>query len=402
MKKIIISIMSLIPFSAFAYDPTAFLGQLVEIESGTNQVGNVNKVQDLLEVRLKKLGFAIDRQKDPAKKSGDLILATLKGKESKAVTLIVHADTVFEPEAKFKGFKISEDKKYGYGPGVIDNKGGIVVMLDGLELYLKKNPVPRYTLKVLSSPSEETGSAPYVKNFKGYGEETNLVLSFEPSLDDGSIVNSRRGNRWFHFKTIGKEAHAGRAFKEGINACTEMSMIAGQIAALTDFSKNLTLNIGHLKGGQDKYNIVCGSAELKVDTRFSSVKVRDEMQKKIDKIIAESNRRQEKRGIINATTFEIVDDSPPYSPEKMTSTVAAVYLKQIEAVEGRKVIALGSGASADANYLARPDLVILDGLGPTGKEMHTNDEAVNLESLTTRAKAFDKFMQEIESGKLSL
>jgi glutamate carboxypeptidase len=228
------------------------------------------------------------------------------------------------------------------------------------------------------------------------------VLSFEPSLDDGSIVNSRRGNRWFHFKTTGKEAHAGRAFREGVNACTEISLIASQIAALTDFSKNLTLNVGHLKGGQDKYNIVCGSAELKVDTRFSSVKVRDEMQKKIDRIVKLSNDRQKKLGIENATSYEIVDDSPPYSPEKNTAEVASMYQKQIELIEKRKVEVKGSGASADANYLARPDLVILDGLGPTGMEMHTLEETIYLPSLKTRAAAFQKFMQELEAHKKSL
>ncbi len=398
MNKILL-LLVVVTFShpLLAQDSTSFLKELVDIPSGSNQAANVSRVQDQVEKRLQKLGFKIDRQKDPSGKDGDLILATLNGKEDKFITLIVHTDTVFEPEANFEGFKISDDKLWASGPGVIDNKGGVVVLLRGLEEFLKNIPLPRYSLRVLSSPSEEIGSPAFVKNFKSYGEDSRLVLSFEPSLDDGSIVTSRRGNRWFHFKTKGREAHAGRAFKEGVNACTEMSRLAGKISALTNFSKDLTLNIGRLSGGQDKYNIVCGMAEMKVDTRFSSLRVRDEMQKSIDKILKESNQRQLKKGIKDATTFEIVDDSPPYSPEKETPKLVSLYTKQIFEVEKKSVVASRSGASADANYLARPDLVILDGLGPTGRDMHTNKEAVYLPSLETRAQAFTKFMIALET-----
>jgi glutamate carboxypeptidase len=395
-KKIFSTIFMTLSLNLWAEDSVAFLKELVDIPSGSNQSANVSRVQDFVEIRLKKLGFKIDRQKDLASKDGDLLLGVLKGRESKFITLIVHTDTVFEPEAKFEGFKVSEDKLWATGPGVIDNKGGVVVLLKGLEDYLKKVQTPRYGLRVLSSPSEEIGSPAFVKNFKSYGDDALLVLSFEPSLDDGSIVTSRRGNRWFHFKTTGREAHAGRAFKDGVNACTEMSLIAGQIASLTNFNQDLTLNVGRLAGGQDKYNIVCGHAEMKVDTRFSSLQVRDEMQKQIDKIVLDSNQRQNKKGIKNATTYEVVDDSPPYSPEKETSKFVSIYVKQIFEVENKKVTAKSSGASADANYVARPGLVILDGLGPTGRDMHTNKESIYLPSLETRAQSFSKFMMALE------
>lgn len=395
MKTILLIICVLISSHLFANE-IDFLKTLSNISSGTNQLKAVNSVQDLVEARLKKMGFTIERQIDPDKKSGDLILAMIEGKEKKVITLIVHADTVFEPEANFSEFKLLEDKNWAQGPGVIDNKGGIVVMLQGLEDYLKDHPKPRYTLRVLSSPNEEVGSAPFVKNFKRYGEESSLVLSFEPSLDDGSIVTSRRGNRWFHIQTLGREAHAGRAFKDGVNACVELGILGTKISQLTDFKKDLTLNIGRIDGGQDKFNIVCGKAHMKVDTRFSSVKVRDGMQKNIDLIVRESNARQLKRGIKDATTYEIVDDSPPYGPERNTEKYVALYTKEIEKIEERKVAAKSSGASADANYLGRPDLVILDGLGPTGKDMHTLTEAIYLPSLSTRAKAFTEFLKKVE------
>jgi glutamate carboxypeptidase len=71
-------------------------------------------------------------------------------------------------------------------------------------------------------------------------------------------------------------------------------------------------------------------------------------------------------------------------------------VKQIFEVENKKVTAKSSGASADANYVARPGLVILDGLGPTGRDMHTNKESIYLPSLETRTQSFSKFMMALE------
>ena len=49
-----------------------------------------------------------------------------------AVLLIGHLDTVFEPESPFQRFE-RVDEKTARGPGVIDMKGGDVVMISALK-----------------------------------------------------------------------------------------------------------------------------------------------------------------------------------------------------------------------------------------------------------------------------
>lgn len=197
--------------------------------------------------------------------------------------LFVHADTVFDAKSPFQHFTLNQDGTSAKGPGIIDDKGGIVVALEGLRRFLSEDDT-KYKFRFISSPSEETGSTNVLEKYNSFAGDTWLVLGFEPSLENGSIVESRRGNRWYHIKVHGKEAHSGRAHKDGVNACHELATKITRISALTNYKKDVTVSIGHMNGGQEKYNIVCGQAEAKIDTRFSTPMDRTELISKIDRI----------------------------------------------------------------------------------------------------------------------
>lgn len=373
------------------------LQEIVDINSGTGNIPGVNKVQSWTEERLRKLGFEVELITNPLgeEKSGKLLLATMKGEDPRFITLIVHSDTVFEPSTEIQKFKISEDGKRATGPGVIDAKGGIIVALNGLQQYLKDRGLSKYSLRFISSPSEEVGSIGFLDLFYKLAGDSWVVLSFEPALDDGSVILSRRGNRWYHIKVNGKEAHSGRSHQEGINACHELSEKLRSISKLTDYKRDVTVSIGHMKGGQDKFNIVCGSAEAKIDTRFADLKNRDLLHKKIIQIINDTTVRSFDKNVSAQTTFELVDDCPPFSISEKSKPFLNKYLKIISDIEGKKVIAKPSGATADGNYFSREGSIIIDGLGVVGGKMHTNEEYVILSSLEMRAAALGIFLRDL-------
>ena len=122
-------------------------------------------------------------------------------------------------------------------------------------------------IRLICSPTEEIGSPGFQEFFKKQSATSEIVLGFEPSLEDGSIVESRRGNRWYHIHVHGKEGHAGRDHKHGVNAAHELAFKMVQLHQLTDYNRNLTVSVGQISGGT-KYNVICGNAEAKVDVRF--------------------------------------------------------------------------------------------------------------------------------------
>jgi glutamate carboxypeptidase len=360
------------------------LNEIVSINSGTANIEGVNKVQAIVSSWFSELGFKVSLLNNPdgEKISGKIFVAELTGQSNKFITFSAHADTVFEPSSPFQNITKSDSRKW-IGPGVIDDKGGIVVLYYALKEYLKKFPIPKYSLRILITPNEEVGAIGFWKMFEEASLNSWMVLGLEPAYEEG-LVHSRKGNRWIEVTVTGKEAHAGRHHQDGINACRILSEKLVQISKLTDYKKEITVSIGRMEGGQDKFNIVCGKATAKIDTRAPTLEKRDYLKKKIEKILADPK-----------ISYTIVDETIPFSINTLSKKYIDQYLGLIEKVEGKKQLAHASGGTGDCNHFSREGVVIIDGLGPIGGDVHTENEWINLNSIDSRAKVLTQFLSEI-------
>ena len=106
--------------------------RLVNIDSGTGDMAGVNAVGAVAVEELKKLGAAIEIV--PALPAyGDNIVARLSGSGKGKILLIAYMDTVFKKgDAAARPFRIEGGR--AYGPGVADDKAGIVVALSVLKI----------------------------------------------------------------------------------------------------------------------------------------------------------------------------------------------------------------------------------------------------------------------------
>jgi glutamate carboxypeptidase len=393
--------------SAWKSNPlVGLLQELTLIDSGTENGLGVQSVQKVVERELKNLGL------NPAYVSADsssnastgaldiapILVASRAGQSGseKYVDLVTHADTAWVKSSDRFRFDADVEKTgLAFGPGIIDDKGGIVVALEGLKRFLKKSK-GGLSIRLICSPTEETGSQGFHKFFKSLSETSKMVLGFEPSLEDGSIIQSRRGNRWYHIHVHGKEGHAGRDHQHGVNAAHELAFKMVQLHQLTDYGRNLTVSVGQISGGT-KFNVICGEAEAKVDVRFSDLKTREEAHQKIEKIISGSSLAENADGQLPQASYEIADDCPSFGADRESSAYVAKYLELLEKVEGKSTQARQGGGSSDANYMSREGLVIIDGLGASGGKIHSPDEFIRLESLETRAECLAQFLEYLET-----
>lgn len=387
-------LLSLIMFSlnSFAIEASPevqYLEQLVSISSGTSDLAGVNNVQKNIANELLKLGFEITENKSELDSVKSLqVVANKKGKNGKFITFVTHADTVFE---KLNPFKLSDDKKRIKGSGVGDDKGGLVVTFFTIKNLLK-DPQFEYSIRVIISPSEETGSAGFRGYLKNYGNDSVLVLGMEPALPDGSIVQARKGVRWYHVKVTGREAHAGTSPESGVSACLELSKKIVKILDLSEYEKGNTINVGHIEGGKDKFNIVCGTAEGKLDFRFVDEKSFKRINGKIEKILKTSEVKAVVDGLSTKVDYTLPVEMPPFSLTNESEKLAKRYVKMIEEVEGRKIKAILTGGGADLNFMANGKTLMLDGLGPVGGNYHTADEYIEADSIQTRIGSLTKFL----------
>ena len=378
----------------------ALLERLVNIDSTTSDVEGVSKVQRLLATEFQALGFETRflENPDPSQKSAPLLEACLAGQSKNWITLVSHADTVLGVGAVGPYRKLDEAR--AAGSGVIDNKGGLVVALMGLQLALESRKVCHLGLRFVCSPNEEGGSTGFHDYFRFVSQDSVIVLGFEPALDSGAIIESRRGNRWYDVSIEGEEAHAGRCHGEELNAAHDLAHKIVKLQALNDRAQKISVNVGHIEAGRDRFNVVCGFAKAKIDARFATFESRDRLHEAIDSILSTPEVSSAVTGRSTKTTYALQDDCPPFSASDRSRELVAVYLKRVMEIEGRRVEATAAGGAGDVNHMSRPGVIVIDGLGPVGGSMHTVDEFVSLSSLATRSAALAAFLEAAQTSTL--
>ena len=382
------------PIPAFSSETdVAFLKKLVEINSGSQNFDGVREVQKLVEAELTQLGFSTSYIPNPmgASQSASLLVGILKGKrQDRYITLITHADTVFEPDSGFLHF--SDDGKVLKGPGVGDDKAGIVIALSALKQFLAHQKELPFSIRFVNSASEEASSVGFETIFKSMGADSVMALGFEDSLADGSIAEGRNGIAKYEIHVKGKEAHSGSNHQDGANACVELSMKLVALSKLTDYKKGITVNAGYMTGGTGKFNIVCGSADAKLEIRFKNIADMNATKEKAEKILKTTLIVSDNGHIPTMTEYKEDGGKIPFSMNEKTKPFIGKYLEIVSRIESHKIFSKHLGGVADINYMANPNLIAIDDLGPIGGAAHTKDEHILKSSIETRAKAFNEFL----------
>jgi glutamate carboxypeptidase len=369
-----------------------FLEQLVDIDSQTKNITGVNRVQKLLARSLSDMGFECNFIPNLESETGDLLYAFKKGKTDEQISFIGHADTVCSPSEEFH-FKINYAAQTISGPGIGDDKGSLVMALQSLKAFFAKNPVHHFTYVFLSSPCEETGSIGFHSIFKEVGEKSKIVFGLEPALFNGSLISSRNGNRWYKINIQGRSGHAGRFGEPFVNAAHHASEFIYKVSSLNDIENKVKVNVGSMRGGMDRYNVICESMEIKLDTRFPTLEKRDHIDQTIKSLIDSSSVHCFYTKEECKTTLEIVDDCPPLPLNEEIHPLLKKYVDVIAQIEDGKECELEhSGGAADINYFTRPGLVYVDGLGPKTRGMHTSSEVMDLKSFYTRQYALTEIL----------
>jgi glutamate carboxypeptidase len=371
-----------------------FLKQIVEINSQSRNVFGVSQVQKKIEEKLLSLKFNITKIENQCYDSAHLLVGKLNAENTRArISLIAHADTVLGPNEENY---YRQEGDFLLGPGIADNKGGLFVALKGLSYYLNEVESNFLDINFISSPNEELGSPGFHHLFNEIGQNTDIALGFEPSMEDGSIIESRNGNRWYKLEVIGDTGHSGRSVKGHMNAAHDLCMKINHLVSETLNIEGATLNVGEIKGGHS-YNTICEKIYAKIDTRFNSFNAMRDLEKLFEDDFQYHKRQCVKSGKFSLTDINLEDDCPPMGINDKTQTILCRYKKAINDIENRRVESVHSGGAADINHFCHPSLIAFDGLGPIAANMHRRDEYIVKQSLETRALALKNFLLELNN-----
>ena len=256
-------------FRSRQQDMLALLTALVERESPTRDKDKVDRLVDLIESRLISLG-ADTVARIPQVDVGDFLQATWNSAApGKPYLFLVHIDTV-HPVGSLKAMPIAiEDGRY-YGPGALDMKAGVVIVLEAIRILVERAQLPNRPIHLLVTTDEEIGSPHSEARIKALAEGCALVLVTEPATKEGAIKTWRKGGGKYELLIEGRASHAGIAPQEGINAIIEFAQQALEINRLNDLKYGTSVSITLVEGGTAG-NVIPAQARAHIDTRVPTM-----------------------------------------------------------------------------------------------------------------------------------
>lgn len=361
------------------------LAELVDISSHTPDLDGVTRVGKHFADAARGLCHGVLQGgvvASPSGKAGAHVVLTTSG--DGAVLLVGHHDTVF-PKAAFHGFR--EDGTLLRGPGVLDMKGGLVVMAYALAALAEAGVLAQIPVRLVSVSDEETGSLEGRQMVLEAAHAAACALVFESGRSNDQIVTRRKGIAGITVTAHGKAGHAGNAHKEGINAIWALSRFVDAAQKMTDYDRGITVNVGKFSGGIGK-NTVPDRAEAMVDFRFLTAgdgeKVLAAMQAAAGEAAASvPGARLEVAGGISRVPLERTEASAALLAEYAACALAS----GLGADEAPLI-----GGGSDANTVAALGVPAIDGLGPRGKGFHTVDEFIERATLLSKTEALIRFL----------
>jgi glutamate carboxypeptidase len=364
------------------------LAELVEINSFTENVEGGRKVGAMLEEL-----YAIDgleaRRVASATFADHLVFSSGPTKPGQSpIALVGHLDTVFPP-GTFEGYK--RDGDLARGPGVLDMKGGLVVVAWALKALAQAGALQDLPgLRLVIVADEEVGSPEGQKVIRSAIEGSRGALVFEAGRKNDLVITRRKGTGAVTAVAHGKAAHAGNAHKEGINALWALAKLVDRAQGLTDYARGVTVNVGKVTGGTSK-NTVPDRADALIDLRF---------ERRADgEALVEALRKaaDECAASVPGTRIEIEGGIARLPLER---TDASVRLMESYG-DAAKAAGLGNGEAgligggSDASTAHAMGIAAIDGLGPRGIGFHTKDEQIEVRTLVQKAQALARFLASL-------
>jgi glutamate carboxypeptidase len=381
-------------------DALALLETAVNINSGTHNFAGVRAVADLFRKELDALGFKTSWVDGAGFKRAGHLVADHPGKGPRII-LIGHLDTVFERDSPFQTFRRIDDKT-ATGPGIIDMKGGDVIIIAALKALKAANALDDMNVIVVMTGDEEDSGEPQgaaraalVDAARG----ARYALGFEDGPGDPRFaVTARRGTSSWTLRVKAKTGHSSQIFREelGYGANYELARILDGFRRKLAGEAHLTFNPSLVLGGtaveldevlsrgsaSGKTNVIAATAVAMGDLRTLSKEQLQHARETMKAVVADAPLAQTEPTL----TFE--DGYPSLPPTDGNARLLAEYDRASRDVGSGPVAAVSPdrAGAADVSFLSGQVPSILDGIGLMGHDDHSPAETADLSTLPSQTK----------------
>lgn len=384
-----------------------FLEEIVNINSGTENIEGIQKIGEMLRPEFEDLGFETRWVELPVNmQRAATLIAERKGTTGKKLLLIGHLDTVFPKDSPFQKFE--QRGNIATGPGIIDNKGGVAVILYALKALHAAHALDDASIAVVLTGDEENNGKPTSISRKPLIElakKSDVVLDFEPTVRNHASVG-RRGTVHWSIEATGKEGHSSIIFSKdvGNGAIFEMARILNEIREKLSGEQGLTFNPGVIVGGTQvgydkisgrgnsfgRTNLIPQTALVSGDLRYLTAAQKELAKKKMEAIISKNLPGT------NATLqFDEVLPPMPSTDESLHLFKRYSQISQKLGYGEMTLLPADLRGGGDISYIAPYISTSLVGIGANGSGEHSPQEHVEVDSLVMQSQRAALLMQEL-------
>ena len=348
----------------------AAIRELVEMESPSDNKAAVDRLGELVARRFSQIGGTPRFHRATAR--GNHLQVHFAGSGSgKPALLLGHLDTVY-PLDTLAAMPFRHAAGRLHGPGVLDMKAGIVMMMFALQVLRKGGALPR-PVTVLLTSDEEVGSESSRTIIEKLAKRSAFVFVLEPA-QGAALKTARKGVGDYLVKVTGRAAHAGVDFEKGRSAILELARQIERIAGFTDRKRGLTVNVGVVRGGT-RTNVIAAEAEAEVDVRIARAADAKLIAKKFATL-----RPLDKDCSVQVT------GGVNRPPMERSRPIAELFRRaqSLAAAIGWKLEEASTGGGSDGNFTAALGVPTLDGMGAVGEGAHARHENIVIAELPRR------------------
>jgi glutamate carboxypeptidase len=359
--------------------------ELVEQETTSRAETRLNQIAHFVAARLQP--FASQLEFFPSPGYGTHLCARFQGRHASAapqVLVIGHLDTVW-PVGTLERlpFRVTEEGT-AHGPGIFDMKASIAVVMQALEAIVTQGLSTNHPVTLLLTCDEEIGSKTSRELVEAEARRAVAAFVLEPPIPGGIVKTGRKGIGGFTLKVAGRAAHAGLDPSQGINAIVELAYQTLRLAALNDYERGITVNVGVTNGGTTS-NVVPAEASAKIDFRYWTKEDGQQVEATIRNL----------QPVLAGARLEITGgiNRPPM--ERSAKNLALYELAKRCAAEFNLDLQEGKvGGGSDGNFTAALGVPTLDGLGVDGAGAHAEHEHILVADIPRRAALLTRLMME--------
>lgn len=377
----------------------ALLERVVNINSGTQNIEGVRAVGAAFRSEFDALGFRTEWVDGAAWNRAGHLVAVHPGRSQK-ILLIGHLDTVFEPDSPFQRF-VRVDADHARGPGIIDMKGGDVVLLQALKALKSAGLLDAMNVTVVLTGDEELPGRPIARARQTLVEAARgaaVAIGFEDGDGDPAhAIVARRGTSSWRLEVSGTPGHSSQVFSAelGAGAIYEAARIVNAFRDRMAGEPHLTFNPGVFLGGTSvnydaaasggsaagKTNVVAASAFVTGDLRALTLEQVDKAEATMRAIVAESRPR-------TSAQISFDDSYPPLAPTAGNERLLVLYDKVSRDLGLGPVTSVSpdKAGAADVSFVATQVPMIIDAVGLKGSDDHSPSETADLRSLPVQIK----------------